>query len=350
MFIEKRLLKKITISQKLSIKKTLKIIDKSSLQIALVVNQKNQLIGTVTDGDIRRALIKGKKLNSTIKDVINYKPMYLNEYTSLQECIDYTNREDINHLPLVDKDKILKKIFILKNTYKKVKKIKNTFVIMAGGKGTRLGNLTKKTPKPLLKIGEKTLIEEIIDNAKKAGIKNFIITTFYLKKKILNFFKKKNYPKNFKFINEDKPSGTAGSLKKINQKIYSVEFPIIVSNCDTITDIDYKELIRFHKKNRADLTLCSKKLLEEVPYGIIESKKNIFTGIKEKPINNLNINAGIYVISKKCLDLLNDEKILDMNILIENLKKKNYKIIVFPIINYWEDFGSNINYLKKFNK
>ena len=122
MFIEKRLLKKITISQKLSIKKTLKIIDKSSLQIALVVNQKNQLIGTVTDGDIRRALIKGKKLNSTIKDVINYKPMYLNEYTSLQECIDYTNREDINHLPLVDKDKILKKIFILKNTYKKVKK------------------------------------------------------------------------------------------------------------------------------------------------------------------------------------------------------------------------------------
>ena len=319
-------------------------LNRSKFKILFIVNKNKSLIGSITDGDIRRTIIKKKKLNLKIIEVMNknvkffFKNKY-NEY-NYKELFKYK----IFCIPVVNKSK--KILFYIIKGEEKVKKADNTVFLMAGGKGLRLRPLTKFVPKPLLKINNITIIERIIENFKEQGFDNFIISIKYLGNKIIKFLKKrKNLSTKIQIISEKKFLGTAGSLSLINKR-NNVKFPILLTNSDLITNIDYKKLINFHIKNKSDLTICVRSQIFEMPYGEIYLKGNRVKKIIEKPISNSIINTGVYVLSKKIIRNLKYNKRTMMNDLINQLLKKDYKIMSFPIYENWIDVG-NRDQLKK---
>lgn len=216
---------------------------------------------------------------------------------------------------------------------------------MAGGKGLRLYPLTKFTPKPLLKIDNIPIIERIIENFKKQGFYNFKISINYLGSMIKNYLKKKkNLNVKIKFISEKKFLGTAGSLSLINKN--ELKFPLILTNSDLISNINYKRLLDFHIKNKSDLTICVRNQIFEMPYGEIYLEGKKVLKIIEKPMSNSIINAGVYVLSKKILKFTETNKHLMMNELINISIKNNCKILSFPIYENWIDVGNKDQLLK----
>ena len=218
---------------------------------------------------------------------------------------------------------------------------------MAGGYGKRLLPLTKKKPKALVKIHNKPMVEHIILRAKKSGFYNFILSINYLGNQIKKYFRKqKNFEAKISYIKEKKPLGTAGSLYLLkNLK----DQHVLVTNCDVISDIDYFDVIKYHKFNSADVTMVVKRYETKNPFGVIETKGNNFVSYYEKPVKYENINAGIYVFNVKTFKFLKKEKYKDMNEFFEDLVKLGKKVIVYPVHEMWTDFGTkdNLNNTKK---
>ena len=218
---------------------------------------------------------------------------------------------------------------------------------MAGGFGKRLLPLTKKTPKPMIKIGNKPIMQHIIENGASVGFNNFFISVNYLKKKIENYFGSgEKFGINISYIKEKKPLGTAGSLALLND---NNKLPIVVVNGDTVTGINFKNLISYHKKNKSHFTIVTNMERKKRQLGIIETKSNRVTNIVEKPIITTKINTGIYVINKDLLKYIKKNKFLSMTDLIKKIIKKKKKILSFPIYESWEDLGTinNLNNIRK---
>ena len=275
-----------------------------------------------------------KKVKFFYKNINNDYP-YKNYFTLNIFCI-----------PVIDKSKKIL-FYIVKNDHV-IEKFDNSIFLMAGGKGLRLYPLTKFIPKPLLKIDNIPIIERIIENFKKQGFYNFKISINYLGSKIKNYLKKrKNLNVKIKFISEKKFLGTAGSLSLVN--INEFKFPLILTNSDLISNINYKRLLNFHIKNKSDLTICVRNQIFEMPYGEIYLEGKKVLKIIEKPISNSIINAGVYVLSKKILKLTKTNKHLMMNELINISIKNNCKILSFPIYENWIDVGNKDQLLKANN-
>ena len=216
---------------------------------------------------------------------------------------------------------------------------------MAGGYGKRLGSLTRKCPKALLKYNGKPLLQYILEHIKKSNFYNIKMSVFFLKKMIKNFvFKNKLFSLNIKFIEEKKSLGTIGSIKLIKK----ITTNFIVMNCDIISDIDLAEFLKFHKKNKSLLTVATKQFQYKNPYGVIVSRGNKFVSFKEKPEIDFSINTGIYVFNKKVITIMNKLNISNIEDLIMTLKKKKHKVFTYPLIENWRDFGSDKKNLKKF--
>jgi dTDP-glucose pyrophosphorylase len=306
-------------------------INKSKIKMLFVVDKKNKLLGSISSGDIRRSIGKKVDLNENVQKIMFTKPKYLFKKEKIKKskdnlvCIPIVNRrrEIIDFQPshIIKKDK------------------KNTIFLMAGGKGVRLFPLTKKTPKPLLKIKGTPIIEKIICNFRNQGFKNFIISVNYLGNKIKKFLgdgKKLNV--NITYIHEKKYLGTAGSLSLMNYK--KTIFPIIIGNSDLISEIDYNNLISYHNTKSSDLTICAKNKIFQMPYGEILQSREKVTKIIEKPIMNHLVNAGVYVANKAILKGLVKNKHLMMNEFIAKNLKKNKKIFSYPIYENWVDVGN----------
>jgi len=303
----------------------------SKIKILFVVDKKNKLLGSISSGDIRRSIRKKIDLNQSVQNIMFKKPKYLFKKKKIE-----TSKEYLICVPIVNKKKI-----IIDFQYSQViKKIKNnTIFLMAGGKGTRLLPLTKKTPKPLLKIKGVPIIEKIILNFKNQGFKNFIISVNYLGRKIKKYLGKGNKLKvNITYIHERKILGTAGSLSLIDLK--KTKFPIIVTNSDLITEIDYNNLINYHYNKKSNLTICAKNKVFEMPYGEILQYHDQIKKITEKPSIYHLINAGVYVVNKTLLKNLKKNKKLMMNELIAQQLKKNKKVFSYPIYENWIDIGN----------
>ena len=327
--------KKAVLNHDVSIFDALKNLEKSGFQIVLVVDKKNKFLGTLTDGDIRNGIIKGVNLNSKIVSLVNKKPFILNENSSYEEALVLMNKKKVNHIPIIKNKKIIgiytranfQKYFVFEN--------KNIFFIMAGGRGLRLKPLTNKTPKPLLKYKNKKLIEHTILKAKKAGFNNICISVNYLKDKIISFLGNgKKYNLNINYIEEVKKLGTAGSLAYLRNK---TNLPIIITNCDIISSINFSQLLDFHKNQKSDLTVVIKEFESQNPFGEIKIKKKRIINIIEKPISLSYINAGIYVINPNLLKYIPKNKLFDMNLLIALLNKKNKNVMPYPITSKWMD-------------
>ena len=322
-------------------------LNSSSLQIILVINKNNKFVGTITDGDLRRGMFSGLNLNDNITKIINKKSAFVNPDLSYEDAKILMKANSIRHIPIIDKSKKIVGLHLL-NDISNIS-IPNTFVIMAGGLGKRLRPFTKNTPKPMLKIGNKPILEHIILKAKSNGFKNFIISVHYLHQKITNYFQDgKKFNVKIKYIYEKIPKGTAAGLKKL--KIKNKD-PILVTNGDVISNVDYARIIEYHKNNKSDATVVIRNITQKNHYGVVKLKNTKVIGFEEKKSFIININTGIYVLNNNLLRLLNN-KHEDMPNFLEKLKKKNKKVIAYPIYESWVDIGTKLNFQnikKKFN-
>ena len=321
----------------------IKLLQDNEIKILVIVGKDSKLLGTITDGDIRRGLIKGITINNNCSEIMNKKPCY-----SLESDDKKINRiikiKQISHPILLDSSGKVVGIYSELDLKKKSKE--NQVIIMAGGEGRRLMPLTINTPKPLLKINNKPIISMIVDRFINSGFSNISISVRYKSEMIIKFFKKNKYNGIINFLKETKPLGTAGCLSLIKKN--KNNSPVIVINGDVITNVNYDDLLDYHNKSKSLITLCVADYVSSIPFGIVKVRNHKVSNIEEKPVNRHLINAGIYVINPEVVKKMKDNGKIDMTDLISLYIKKN-KVSVFPLHESWIDIGSHDDYKRAQN-
>lgn len=344
MYLIKKNINRLMVNEKIKIQKILEIFTKTGIPICFAVNKKKQIVGSLTDGDIRRSLLKGYKFSDQIDKILNKSPLTATENYETSMISYFMKSRSILYIPLVNKKRQILGLYSWNNLEDKIQ-IDNTIIIMAGGFGKRLRPLTNKIPKPMLKIGGKPILEHLLFHLKSEGARNIIITVHYKSNQIKTYFKDgKKYGLNIKYLKEDKPMGTAGFLKKLS----NLNKPFIVINGDIVCNINLKEFIKHHKTNDAYATMAVRTINNTNPYGVIKTRGGKIVEIIEKPTQTLNINAGIYLFNNLIIKFMK-KKIkakLDMNELFNHLNKNKKKVIAFPLYEKWQDVGTMKNYFE----
>ena len=326
--------------ENMKIKDAILTIEKSHTKIGLVVDKDFKLIATISDGDIRRGILKGLTLDSPITEILNSNFISVEADKNRDEIIEIMKVNDINQIPIINEEGKLIGLHLL-NEFIGKKEINNIVVIMAGGKGKRLRPLTEICPKPMLKIGEKPILEIIINRFKEYGFKNFYISVNYLKEQVINYFEDgQKWNINIQYIIEKNPLGTAGSLKKLPT---SEKKPYLLVNGDVICSFNPLQVLEFHNINKSDITICAHNYEHNIPFGVIETKGIKFQKILEKPTFHHLINAGVYVIDPILNKFIPEDKFFDMPDFINKCSINNKEINVFPIHEYWLDIGLHEN-------
>lgn len=313
---------------------------KDSLTL-FVINQHQQLVGTLTDGDIRRALLNGINLNDSISLAMNknFKFLKLNDFDLA--TIDEYRKLELDLIPFLDENGKIIKIIDL---YKKQSVLPIDVVIMAGGEGQRLRPLTLETPKPMLIVGNKPIIEHNIDRLENFGIHHFTITVKYLADKIINYFKTGNEKGvEIKYYTETIPLGTVGAVSAI-ETFYSDT--ILLMNSDLLTNIDYEEFYRSFKNSNCDMMVATIPYHVNVPYAVMETEGEIVKSFKEKPTYTYYSNAGIYLFKRSVVNLIPKNSFYNATDLMENIINKNMRLGYFPIHGYWLDIGQHADFTK----
>ncbi len=298
------------------------------------------MLGTLTDGDIRRSLIKGYTLEDKVTSATNNKFLSIKTNSIDVEYIMFCKRKGIKLLPILDCENRIIKILDLKNR-KSILPI--DAVLMAGGKGERLRPLTEKVPKPLIKIGEKSIIDYNIDSLIDYGVENIYVTVNYLKEQLEEHFKEPKEGIQVKCVREPHFLGTMGSIKFVPSICNEI---VLVMNSDLFTNVDYEDFYLHFIKNNADISVLSIPYSYNIPYGIFELDGRNIRGVKEKPTHNYYANGGIYLIKKSVLDLVPDNEQFDATDLINIAIEKKLNVIRFPLTGYWIDIGKHEDYNK----
>lgn len=338
-------MKKISVYNSSTIKNSIGKLSKEGIKTLLVVDKNHNFLGTLSDGDIRKAILKTKNLNQKISFFYNKNPTFFySNNLNMNKIRKILINKKFDFIPILNQSRKVIKLIELKDLVvnikvsKKKSNINIPVVIMAGGLGTRLAPFTSILPKPLIPINNKPVIKHIIDTLFDSGIRNFWITLNYKSVLMKAYFNEMKWKKKINFIEENIPLGTVGAISLIHKKIKSDFF---LTNCDTIINADYNEIYKYHKKNKFDLTIVASLRKYEIPYGVCEVDSDLFLKrLNEKPHYDLLVNTGLYVLNKKIIDIIPKNKKYDMNELISLLKKKNSKIGIFPIeSNLWIDVG-----------
>ena len=320
------------------IKEAIQVLSDSSLKIVLIADENLILIGTITDGDIRRGLLKGLSINSAISEVINQKPTVVPQGFPKAEVLRIMAANKIFQIPVVDEDRRLVDLHLWDELSCPTTR-DNTILIMAGGKGTRLLPKTEKTPKPMLRLGGKPILEHIIEQAKQEGFSRFILAIHHLGEVIEEYFGDgKSLGVKISYVKEEIPLGTAGALSLIEPKPLG---PIIVTNGDVLTEIKYGDLLDFHVQNNAKATMAVQVHEAHIPYGVVQTKGVFITGFEEKPTQKFLVNAGVYVIEQDCLVFLQEGKNTSMPNLFESLRIHNLPTLAYLIHESWIDIGGH---------
>lgn len=324
------------ISKKLKVIDAIKLLNNVKYKTLIIVDKNKKIYGSVTDGDIRRGLLKGYDVNTNIGLIANKNPV--------KKIIGKKNNKKINFknfdvIPCVNRFNKIKYLEILnKKIISDIDKSSLEIILMAGGYGKRLMPYTRNTPKPLLKIKKKTILEIAMDNFNKYGFKSFNISTFYKSPIIKKYFQKQKF-NNFeiKFLEEKKPMGTGGCLSLLNYK--KIKENILIFNGDVITDLNIINLLKFHQDTKSDITVCAKQFSNSSLYGQISFKGHKIDKIIEKPDKQNFVNAGIYLLKKKMIKNMNVSSI-DMPDFIDSKIKKRNSVNIYPIYEYWTDMGN----------
>jgi dTDP-glucose pyrophosphorylase len=319
-----------------SIHKALAIIDSEALQLALVVDSAGGLLGSVTDGDIRRALIKGTHLDEPVSHIMFSNPTTVKEGTPREEILALMDLKKLISIPVIKNGLVVGLETLHKAMHKA--KYENPVFIMAGGFGTRLRPLTNHCPKPMLKVGDKPILETVILQFIKSGFCNFYISTHYLPEIIKEYFGDgSKWNVSIEYVYEEEPLGTGGALGLLPASI--PDLPLIMINGDVLTNLDFSKLITFHNKKNSDATMCVREYEYQVPYGVVELEGNLVKGMAEKPIHHFFVNAGIYVINPFIIQSVKENIIIDMPTLLENNIANGKSVFNFPLNGYWLDIG-----------
>lgn len=338
------MIQKFLIGPNNTIEEALRLIQKNSRRCLVVVDKKNKLLGTLSDGDIRGALLENKKLKDKISPFFNKKAKFvLSNNLNKEKITSLLKKFDI--IPITTQDRIVEDIIFPGKEKNKIDKLKTSVVIMAGGKGTRMHPITKILPKPLIPLNEKPIISHIIESFTGSGIRNFIISINYKSEIIKAYFKENEDHLKINFLEEKSPLGTIGPLSLLKNKMKDDFFVI---NCDTILKIDYSDLFRFHKKNKNFVTIVASAKEFKIPYGVCDiDKGGNLKKINEKPNYNFLVNSGIYLINPKILKYIPQNKKFDFNEFVKILINKKIKVGVYPIDdNLWVDVGKLSEYKK----
>ena len=329
-----------------AIRDAVSVINETRKGIALITNSDGRLIGTVTDGDIRRALLTGIQLDQSLEELQRVredtpqKPVTAPLGTPREQLIPLMQRHQIQQIPLLDDDGRPAELWTLSELQPAVP-LELQALIMAGGFGKRLRPLTDDTPKPMLPIGGRPLMEHVIAQLRTAGIERVNISTFYKPEKIVDHFRDgRDFGVDIRYVTEEQPLGTAGALRLLENP----DELVLVLNGDILTAVDYKALLDYHNDNAAALTIGVRRYEVNVPYGVVESEGVLVQRLVEKPSFHFFVNAGIYLVKPECLEYVPLNQRFDMPELIERLIAHEVPVIVFPIHEYWLDIGQHVDY------
>jgi len=329
-----------------SLEKVIKKLEQTALQVIIVVGKNRKLIGTITDGDIRRGLLKGLTVKDKINSVINKKPIAVNSKVNISKIKKIMSKFNIRQIPIINEKKQVINLFTI-DKLNLSKKINNEIIFMVGGKGKRLMPLTKLIPKPMLKIRGTPILERLVKKAKIEGFYNIIFITNHLDKVIKNYFKSgSKWGVKIKYFNENTPLGTAGGLRFIKD---NKKNPVIVSNGDVVTEFSFRNLLDFHQKKNNKVTIAVKKFEVENPYGVVRMYQEKVVDLIEKPVSKSYISAGIYVFNPSLFKKIDKNKYMDMTTFINILLKDKININACPLHESWLDVGRHVDY-KKANK
>lgn len=329
--------KKILVTPDDTLESVTNLLEQEARRIVLVVNHKMQLLGTITDGDVRRALIKGNDLKTKAKDVMCSEPYVAHQKESAEKRNNIIKSNVLLHLPVLDDDGVLVGLeSVLGNPEESNRK--NPVFLMAGGFGKRLQPLTNDLPKPLLNIGSKPVLEIILEQFVEEGFCNFIISTHYKAEMIRDYFGDgEKWNVDISYVHEDSPLGTAGALGLLPR--YSPDLPIIMMNGDLLTKVSFQHLLDFHNEQGGLATMCVREYDFCVPYGVVQIQENRVSKIQEKPVHKFFVNAGIYVIDNELLQSVPKGAVIDMPDLLGTQVDNGKQVNIFPIHEYWLDIG-----------
>jgi dTDP-glucose pyrophosphorylase/predicted transcriptional regulator len=322
------------------IKVAIEQLNRVGIKIALVLDDKNILLGTVSDGDFRRGMLRGLSLEDTVEKIMNKNPRTVSEGMSRSEILKLMNDSKILQIPIVDKKNYLIGLHLWDNISIHAH-YSNIMVIMAGGKGSRLHPQTENRPKPMLLVGGLPILEHIIRRAKSQGFNHFIIAINYLGQVIEDYFKDgQKFGVKIEYLHEDSPLGTAGALSLLSDK---PEKAFIVTNGDVITDINYADLLEYHTSQNAAATVAVHTHEFQIPYGVVQINGLEIESYDEKPIVSRLINAGVYALEPDILDLIKEPRYRDMPEILDISRDLNKKVIVYPLYESWIDIGRPID-------
>ena len=344
-------MKDLTLPKEATIHQAMITLDRTAEKVLLIVDDDGKLIGTLTDGDLRRYILKGHDLKGNISKAYNPNPRYFyqNKYRMVQ-IRSLLKEKKIELVPIVNEEHVVVDFInwetafgVLEKEEKEKVKVNAPVVIMAGGKGTRLEPFTSVLPKPLVPVNGIPIIEHIINNFCKYNEGEFYITVHHMSLIMKAYFEEKKGDYTITFLNEEKPLGTASSLKLLESQI---DAPMFVSNCDIIIKADYSKLYSFHCKEGHDITLVASLKSYNIPYGTCElNEEGHLHHILEKPEFNFLVNTGLYVVNPSVMDLIPENTLFHMTHLIEKVKENGGKIGVYPVgEDAWIDVGQWAEY------
>lgn len=335
-------LEMVTLLPSASIAEAMARLDKAGTGALALCTVDRMLVGLLTDGDIRRAILRNVSLDIPCENIANQVPITINSSTCATEALELMVRNDINHLPVVDAAGRVIKFLLRRNLVQSGSTILSA-VIMAGGFGKRLLPLTEQLPKPMLPIGDKPLLERTIQQLRRSGIRDISLTTHYLPESIVQYFGDGSaYGVRLTYLKEDAPLGTAGGIRLVKR----TDNPFLVINGDIITGVPFQEMLNFHRKHHALLTVGVRKYDVEVPFGVVELDEVHVNHIREKPALNFFINAGAYLLEPEVRDFIPSGQHFDMTELIQTLIEAGKVVVSFPIMEYWLDVGRHEDYAK----
>ena len=336
------LLEMVTMLPSASIAEAIAQLDKAGTGALVLCTADRMLFGLLTDGDIRRAILHGVSLETPCENVASLEPLTANSSMCTTEALELMVRNDIDHLPVVNAAGQVIKFLLRRNLAQGEGRILSA-VIMAGGCGKRLLPLTEQLPKPMLPVGDKPLLERTIQQLRRSGIRDISLTTHYLPESIIEYFGDgSGFGVRLNYLKEDLPLGTAGGIKLVEQTGNS----FLVINGDILTGVPFQEMLNFHRKHHALLTVGVRKYDVEVPFGVVELDEVRVTHIREKPSFNFFINAGAYLLEPEVCDFIPSGRHLDMTELIQILIEAGKVVVSFPIMEYWLDIGRHEDYAK----
>jgi len=326
----------IKLSEKSTIKNALEAIGKGAVKFAIVVDSNDVLLGTLTDGDIRRAILDGKVIGDEIESIYCKTPTVVGVGDTREEVVRLCSAKNIYQIPVVDNDGKVVSIDLIEELLKP-KLFENKVVLMVGGLGKRLRPLTDETPKPMLHVGGKPILQTIIENFASYGFINVIMCVNYKSHIIQDYFGDgTQFGVNIEYVLEDKRMGTAGALSLIADKI---DKPFFVMNGDLLTNVNFEHMFEFHKSAKSMATMCVREYDFQVPFGVVNIHEGRINSIEEKPVHKFFVNAGIYMLEPECIKLVPDDEFYDMPTLFENVLASGEQAVPFPLREYWVDIG-----------